>query len=128
MANWVKGKPGIGPILDWKPESGRPIPLPISEHPDKVVGVTTGYGATDKPEDFLSSFAKFIKENVNKVAALQAVVQRPRELTRDDLKTLRMELDRKGFSEQALRTRVEAGKERRHCRNHCRVHSSGSTR
>jgi type I restriction enzyme, R subunit len=104
MANWIKDRPGIGPILDWKPESGRPIPLPISEHPDKVVGVTTGYGPTNRPEDFLSSFEKFIRENVNKVAALQAVVQRPRELTRDALKSLRMELGQKGFSEQALRT------------------------
>jgi Type III restriction enzyme, res subunit len=89
MANWIKGKPGIGPILDWKPESGRSIPLPISEHPDKVLSVTTGYGTTSRPEDFLSSFEKFIKENVNRVAALQAVVQRPRELTRDHLSGLR---------------------------------------
>ncbi|CCE11419.1 endonuclease R [Bradyrhizobium sp. STM 3843] len=104
MANWIKSKPGLGPILDWRPEGGKPIPLPISEHPDKVVAATTGYGPTTKPEDFLSSFEKFIRENVNKVAALQAVVQRPRELTRDALKTLRMELGQQGFSEQALRT------------------------
>jgi type I restriction enzyme R subunit len=104
MANWVKDKPGIGPILDWKPESGRPIPLPISEHPDKFVSTTTGYGAAMvRPEDFLSSFAQFIRDNINKVAALQAVVQRPRELTRDTLKAVRMELDRQGFSEAALR-------------------------
>jgi type I restriction enzyme R subunit len=90
MAKWIKDRPGIGPILDWKPESGRPIPLSISEHPDKVIGVATGYGTTTRPEDFLSSFEKFIRENVNKVAALQAVVQRPRELTRDALKSLRM--------------------------------------
>jgi type I restriction enzyme R subunit len=104
MANWIKGKLGIGPILDWKPEGRKSIPLPISEHSDQVVGFTTGYGATNKPEDYLSSFEKFIRENVNKVAALQAVVQRPRDLTRDALKTLRMELDQQGFSEQALRT------------------------
>jgi type I restriction enzyme R subunit len=104
MAKWIKERPGIGPILDWKPESGRPIPLPISEHPDKVLNVTTGYGTTTRPEDFLSSFEKFVRENVNKVAALQAVVQRPRDLTREALKTLRMELGQQGFSEQALRT------------------------
>ncbi|MDE5452546.1 type I restriction-modification system endonuclease [Bradyrhizobium sp. CSA112] len=103
MATWVKGKPGIGPILDWRPEGGRPIPLPISVHPDKLVGVTSGYGATTKPEDFLISFERFVRENVNKVAALRAVVQRPRELTRDNLKAVRMELDRQGFSEAALR-------------------------
>ena len=68
------------------------------------MGVTTGYGAADKPEDFLRSFEKFVKENVNKIAALQAVVQRPRELTRDDLKTLRMELGQQGLLREALRT------------------------
>lgn len=104
MANWVKDRPGLGPILDWKPESGRPIPLPISEHPDKVVSTTAGYGAAmARPEDFLSSFAQFVRDNINKVAALQAVVQRPRELTRDTLKAVRMELDQQGFSEAALR-------------------------
>ena len=43
-----------------------------------------------RPEDFLSSFDQFIRDNINKVAALQAVVQRPRELTRDTLKAVRM--------------------------------------
>jgi type I restriction enzyme R subunit len=103
MAKWVKDKAGIGPILDWRPESGKPIPLPISEHPDQIVSVTDGYGGTTKPEDFLSSFAQFVRDNVNKVAALQAVVQRPRGLTRADLKALRAEFDRQGFSEAALR-------------------------
>ena len=103
MANWIKGKPDIGPILDWQPESGRPIPLPISEHPDKVVAVTTGT-EPQRARGFPQFFSQFIHDNVNKVAALQAVVQRPRELTRADLKAFRIELDRQGFSESALRT------------------------
>jgi type I restriction enzyme R subunit len=102
MAGWIRSKAGLGPILDWQPESGKPIPIPISEHHDKVAAVTTGYGATAKPEDFLSSFGQFVRDNVNKLAALQAVVQRPRELTRADLKALRMELDARGFSEANL--------------------------
>jgi type I restriction enzyme R subunit len=104
MAHWIKSKPGIGPILDGKSDTGKSIPLPISEHPDRLVGTVTGYGTTTKPEDFLSAFEDFVRENVNKVAALQAVVQRPRELRRDDLKALRMEFDRQGFSEANLRT------------------------
>jgi type I restriction enzyme, R subunit len=103
MAKWVKSKPEIGAILDWQPERGKPIPLPISEHADKVRSVTAGYGVTTKPEDFLSSFTRFVKDNVNKVAALQAVVQRPRELTRADLKAVKAALDQQGFSEAALR-------------------------
>ena len=103
MANWIKGKPGLGPILDWQPESGKPVPLPISEHPDKIISVTSEYGATTKPEDFLSSFTQYVRDNVNKITALQAVVQRPRELTRAELKAVRAEFDRQGFSEAALR-------------------------
>jgi type I restriction enzyme R subunit len=103
MAKWVKDKSGIGPILDWQPESGRPIPLPISEHVDKIASVMAGYGATTRPEDFLTSFAQFVKDNLNRVGALQVVVQRPRELTRADLKGLRAEFDRQGFSEALLR-------------------------
>jgi type I restriction enzyme, R subunit len=103
MAKWLGARPRIGPILDWQPDSGTVIPIPISEHEDKVVSVKSAYGPTSKPEDFLSLFAKFVRENENKIAALEAVVQRPRELTRADLKALRTELDRQGFSEAALR-------------------------
>jgi type I restriction enzyme R subunit len=103
IAKWVMDKAGIGPILDWQPESGTPTPVPISEHADKIASVTTGYGATTKPEDFLSSFAEFVQNNVNKIAGLQAVVQRPRELTRADLKALRAAFDAQGFSEASLR-------------------------
>jgi type I restriction enzyme, R subunit len=124
MAKWVKANSGIGRILDWRPESGKSIPLPISEHPDKVISVTADYGETTKPEDFLTSFAQFVQSNINKVAALQAVVQRPRELTRADLKALRVELDRQGFSE----ARIRSGEERGHCGFYCRLHSSGGPR
>jgi type I restriction enzyme R subunit len=103
MAKWVKDKAGIGPILDWQPESGKSIQVVISEHADKVISVTTEYEITKRPEDFLSSFAQFVRDNVNKLAALQAVVQRPRELTRADLKTLRAEFAQQGFSEAKLR-------------------------
>jgi type I restriction enzyme R subunit len=103
MVKWIKHKPVIGPILDWQPESGQSIQLIISEHADKVISVTTEYETTKRPEDFLSSFAQFVRDNVNKLVALQAVVQRPRELTRADLKTLRAEFDRQGFSEAKLR-------------------------
>ncbi|ECI7685762.1 type I restriction-modification system endonuclease, partial [Salmonella enterica subsp. enterica] len=56
-----------------------------------------------KPEDFLDSFSAFVRDNVNTIAALKLVVQRPRDLTRADLKELRLALDRKGYSEANLR-------------------------
>lgn len=103
VAAWVKGKPSIGRILDWDPDSGAPMLIPISHHPDQVIAVTRGYGAGQKPEDFLDSFSAFVKNNLNKIAALTIVVQRPRDLTRAGLKELRLELDALGYSDTSLR-------------------------
>ena len=77
--------------------------MPISPHPDEVVAVTRGYGEASKPEDFLDGFTAFVRDNINTIAALKLVVQRPRDLTRADLKELRMALDLKGYSEANLR-------------------------
>jgi type I site-specific restriction endonuclease len=74
-----------------------------SHHPDEVVSVTRGYGQGSKPEDFLDTFSIFIRSNLNQLAALTIVVQRPRELTRAQLRALRLELDRLGYSEANLR-------------------------
>jgi type I restriction enzyme R subunit len=103
VAAWVKGKPNLGRILDWDPDGGAPMLVPISHHPDVVVAVTRGYGAGQKPEVFLDSFTTFIKNNMNKIAALNIVVQRPRNLTRAGLKALRLELDAMGYSDTSLR-------------------------
>ena len=44
-----------------------------------------------------------MRDNINSIAALKVVVQRPRDLTRADLKALRLALDAKGFSDANLR-------------------------
>jgi len=103
VAAWMKRKPGLGRILDWDPDGSGPMLLPISRHPDEIVAVTRGYGAGQKPEDFLDGFTAFVKDNLNKIAALNIVVQRPRDLTRAGLKSLRLELDAMGYSETSLR-------------------------
>ena len=102
LANWVRCKPNLGLILDWNPGSGGSF-LPISNHPDQMTGVTRGYGVAERPEDFLDNFTTFVRSNVNKIAALTVVVQRPRELTRQQLRELKLELDRQQFSETNLR-------------------------
>ena len=86
VAAWVKRRPGLGKILDWNPEGNGPVLIPISHHPDQVVSVTRGYGKAQKPADFLDSFTAFVKGNINKIAALNVVLQRPRDLTRAELK------------------------------------------
>src|SRR5690606_20673344 len=88
---------------DWQSEGDTPRFVPISQHGDEVVAVTRGYGEAERPEDFLDSFTAFVRDNMNKIAALKLVVQRPRDLTRRDLKELRLALDVKGFSEANLR-------------------------
>lgn len=101
-AAWAKSKLGIGPILDWR-SGGSPPAIPISPHKDKVVNVTRGYGSAQKPADFLDGFTAFIRDNVNQITALKVVVQRPRDLTRAQLREVRLALDRQGFSEANLR-------------------------
>jgi type I restriction enzyme R subunit len=103
VAAWVKQRTSLGKILDWNPEGNGPILIPISHHPDEVVSVTSGYGKGQRPADFLDSFTVFIKGNINKIAALTVVLQRPRDLTRAELKALRVALDGQGYSEANLR-------------------------
>ena len=104
VAAWLKSRSGIGRMLDWSSDGGGPAYVPISNHPDQIVSVAHGYGHGEKPEDFLDSFTDFVRTNLNEIAALTVVVQRPRELTRAHLKSLRLELDRKGFSDASLRS------------------------
>lgn len=103
VAEWVKQRPNLGRILDWDPDQSGPVLIPISHHPDQIVEVTRGYGAGKKPEDFLDGFTKFVRGNINKITALNIVVQRPRDLTRAELKALRLELDALGYSDANLR-------------------------
>ncbi|KYK46109.1 restriction endonuclease subunit R [Bradyrhizobium liaoningense] len=103
LSKWLSDRAAIGPILDWQDDGNKPRFMPISNHGDEVVAVTRGYGTGSKPEDFLGTFTAFIRDNVNTIAALKIVVQRPRDLTRANLQELRRALDLKGYSEANLR-------------------------
>ncbi|PTL38112.1 type I restriction-modification system endonuclease [Alkalicoccus saliphilus] len=92
-------------ILQYLDENrGRPVLQYISTHPDEVEKVTRGYGNAEKPEDYLQSFEQFIEENMNLIPALQVVCTRPKELTRQQLRELRIALDQHGFTEKGLQT------------------------
>lgn len=88
----------------------------ISNHVDEILSITRGYGVDNKgnpitaPEDYLESFETFIKENVNKIIALKAVVERPRDLTRKDLKELKLKLAESHFKENTLHSAWKASK------------------
>ena len=102
VAAWFAARPQMADFLD--AVTGEGEKLIVSEHEDEVRRVERGYGTATKPEDYLESFRAYIKENMNRLPALLVVTQRPRDLTRQQLKELRFELDRAGFSEAALRT------------------------
>lgn len=79
-------------------------PVVISTKEDELVSHTRGYGKAQKPEDYLEEFKKFIEENKDKIDALNIVCTRPKELTREALKSLKLELDRHSFTEVQLNT------------------------
>lgn len=74
----------------------------ISDKDDKLSTHTRGYGKGQKPQDYLEEFKTFITENADKIEALNLVCTRPAELTRSALKSLKIELDNKGFTETQL--------------------------
>ena len=78
----------------------------ISDHEDELLEHSRGYGKGSKPEDYLDAFADYVKTNLNEIAALNIVCTRPKELTRESLRSLRLTLDREGFTTQQLNTAI----------------------
>jgi len=101
-AEWFVDHNEVAALLDRKTKGPRRVI--ISDHEDEVVDVAHGYGAAGRPEDYIEGFRRFIEENMNKLPALMVVTQRPRELSRQQLKELKLALDREGYSETKLRT------------------------
>lgn len=93
----------LGSILDRHTEGPLP-PLYVSDHPDELRSTDRGYGHAGRPADYLNEFADFIRNNRDTIPALVAVLTRPRELTRKQLRELLFELDRAGFTETNLNT------------------------
>lgn len=83
---------------DFKPRPGKIV----DDHPDEIISHTRGYGKGQAPQDYLDSIADFIKTHINEIEALKILCTRPSDLTRDALKSLRMELDRHSFTEEQL--------------------------
>ncbi|MCK0714930.1 type I restriction-modification system endonuclease [Chromohalobacter sarecensis] len=81
------------------------MPL-ISEHEDEIRERTQSYGVHNRPEDYLDSFNQFIREQVNESSALAVVVNRPVDLTREQLREVKLLLDQNGYSEARLQTAV----------------------
>lgn len=76
----------------------------VSDHEDEYLSTERGYGNASKPEDYLENFSKFIRENQNKIAALNIVCTKPSELDRKSLKELKIALDQEGYNTKTLNT------------------------
>ncbi|WP_302358450.1 type I restriction-modification system endonuclease [uncultured Mitsuokella sp.] len=82
----------------------------IDGHTDKVTRVYHGYGEGEtRPEDYLESFTTWVRENRDKIEALQIVCTRPQDLTVQDLKSLRKQLSALHFTERQLSDAIAGG-------------------
>ena len=104
----VLGLSGLWKFLDeLKPSPSGTL---VSEHEDEFLGIERGYGKSQKPEDYLDNFARFIAENQNRIDALKIVCSRPAELDRKSLKELLLALDQAGYNANTLKTAWKATK------------------
>lgn len=85
-------------------EKGKSIPKPkvYDGREDVLLEHTRDYINGKRPEDYIESFKEFINNNINKIAALNTVCTRPKELTRAELKELKLLLDDNQFNENLL--------------------------
>ncbi|MNF55327.1 type I restriction enzyme EcoKI subunit R [compost metagenome] len=79
----------------------RPV---ISDHQDRLTLREQSYGTYGRPEDYLDGFADFIRQQLNSNTALMAVVNAPRNLSRAQLKEVKLLLDSAGFKEANLQS------------------------
>lgn len=75
----------------------------LSQHHDELQARTQSWGSYQRPDDYLDSFGRFVREQINQSAALAVVVNAPKDLTREQLREVRLLLDANGFSEANLK-------------------------
>jgi len=104
-ADYLKAHPALAAFLD-RTTGSVAYKMVVSEKVDELREVTRGYGkhGSRPPGDYLEAFRAFVSNNVNKLPALLVVTQRPKDLTREDLRQLKLALDQEGFSEKSVQT------------------------
>jgi type I restriction enzyme R subunit len=104
-ADYLKGHPALAGFLD-RTVGTVAYKTVVSEKADELREVTHGYGkhGSGRPGDYLEAFRTFVETNLNTLPALLVVTQRPRDLTRDDLRKLKLALDEHGFGERSVQT------------------------
>lgn len=79
-----------------------------SEKADILKKTTRGYGNTKKPEDYLDAFTKYINENKDKIEAIRIACTKPSDMTRAQLRELKLALDNENFTETSLNEAASA--------------------
>lgn len=79
-----------------------------SDRNDTLQETTRGYGKTDKPEDYLEEFTRFVNGNKDRIEAIKIVCTKPSDLTRAQLRELKLVLDKEGYNEKALNNATSA--------------------
>lgn len=100
--DWFCDRPDLAKYLDELKGEGD-FKILVSNHEDELKEVVHGFGDHKRPQDYLESFGAYIRENMNRIPALLLVTTRPRDLTRDQLRGLRLLLDTEGYTEPGLR-------------------------
>lgn len=105
LQDWLKSHPRVVELLERRPvhTGGGNDGVVISTHEDELLRIEEIFGKNTTPEDYITGFERFVRENMNQVPALIAVTQRPRDLTRKELSELAALLDEKNYSEAMLR-------------------------
>lgn len=104
LQEWLASHPRAVELLERRPlYTDKNDGVVISTHEDELLRIEEIFGKNTTPEDYITGFERFVRENMNQVPALIAVTQRPRDLTRKELSELAGLLDEKNYSEAMLR-------------------------
>lgn len=72
---------------------------------DELVSRTQSFGdGSHTVEDYLANFERFIKSQMNESVALSVVAIKPKNLTRETLKEIKLLLDQNGYNEAGLQS------------------------
>lgn len=81
-----------------------------SDKEDTLLETTRGYGNTEKPEDYLDAFARFVNENKDTIEAIRIACTKPSDMTRAQLRELKLALDKENFTESSLNQAISTVK------------------
>ncbi len=81
-----------------------------SDKQDTLYETTRGYGDTEKPEDYLDAFVRFVNDNKDTIESIRIACTKPSDMTRAQLKALKLALDKENFTESSLNQAVSSVK------------------